>query len=141
MSEELRLAVELAPRHEDVHYLYQRLTEFNDAHAGPMNHLQVAVYLRDGAGAIAGGLAGDLYWEWLHIDVLWIEERYRRQGHGKALVAAVEQEALHRGCHHAHVDTMDFQALPFYQKLGYAVYGELHDVPLGHTRYFLQKAL
>jgi hypothetical protein len=33
-----------------------------------------------------------------------------------------------RGCHHACVDTQDFLALPFYQKRGYAVSGELEDV-------------
>ena len=52
---------------------------------------------------------------------------------------AAEQEARDRGCSHAHCDTYDFQALPFYQKLGYQVFGQLEDYPAGHTRYFLQK--
>ncbi len=36
---------------------------------------------------------------------------------------------------------MSFQALPFYQKLGYTVFGQLDDLPIGHQMYFLQKAL
>ena len=32
-----------------------------------------------------------------------------------------------------------FQALSFYQKLGYQIFGQLEDYPVGHTRYFLQK--
>jgi hypothetical protein len=36
---------------------------------------------------------------------------------------------------------MSFQALPFYLQAGYTVWGELVDMPVGHQRYFLQKAL
>jgi hypothetical protein len=39
------------------------------------------------------------------------------------------------------VDTIDFQALPFYQKLGYTGWGRLDDLPPGHVRYFLKKDL
>jgi len=31
--------------------------------------------------------------------------------------------------------------LPFYDKYGYVVYGELEDMPIGHTRYSLKKKL
>ena len=33
------------------------------------------------------------------------------------------------------------QSLPFYLKHGYALWGQLDDFPVGHTRYFLKKAL
>jgi hypothetical protein len=39
------------------------------------------------------------------------------------------------------VDTYDFQALGFSERLGYAVFGRLDDFPAGHTRFFLQKSL
>ena len=51
-----------------------------------------------------------------------------------------EEEARRRGCHHAWVDTQ-FGARPFYEKLGYRVFGELPDYPPGYNRSFLQKAL
>jgi hypothetical protein len=37
------------------------------------------------------------------------------------------------------LDTFSFQARPFYEKLGYEVFGQLEDYPRGHSRYFLQK--
>jgi hypothetical protein len=40
-----------------------------------------------------------------------------------------------------HLDTMSFQALPFYQKQGYTVFGILEDLPEGHRRYYLRKDL
>jgi len=52
-----------------------------------------------------------------------------------------EEEARRRGCHSVHLDTLSFQALPFYQKHGYAVFGALENHPVGHTRYFLKKKL
>ena len=49
--------------------------------------------------------------------------------------------AARRGCHRASLDTTSFQALPFYLKHGYAIWGQLDDFPIGHSRYFLKKAL
>jgi len=54
---------------------------------------------------------------------------------------AAEAEARKRGCDNAHCDTFDFQALPFYQKLGYETFGHLEDYPANHVRYFLRKRL
>ena len=87
-----------------------------------------------------GGLWGETYWGWLYVDVLAIHEKARNQGWGTRLMAMAEEEALRRGCHHAHLDTFDFQALPFYQKLGYTVFGTLDQFPGEHKRYF-QKVL
>jgi len=71
--------------------------------------------------------------------LLWIAEGFRQRGLGKSLLLAAEREAVHRGCSNAHCDTFDFQSLPFYQRSGYTIFGQLDDYPSGHTRYFLQK--
>lgn len=77
----------------------------------------------------------------LFIHVLWIPPAMRGQRLGTQLIAHAEAEAIARGCHKAIVDTMDWQAKPFYEKQGYAVFGTLADVPMGHERYFMQKVL
>jgi hypothetical protein len=43
--------------------------------------------------------------------------------------------------HHAMVDTFDFQAPGFYQKLGYVEWGVLEDFPGGHRRIYFRKDL
>ena len=52
-----------------------------------------------------------------------------------------EAEAVRRGCASAYLDTFDFQARPFYERLGYQLFGQLDDFPPGGSRYFLRKRL
>jgi hypothetical protein len=52
-----------------------------------------------------------------------------------------EREALLRGCPRVFVDTLSFQALPFYEKCGYSVHSSLPDFPPGGARYSLTKQL
>lgn len=53
----------------------------------------------------------------------------------------IEAAAAARGAESVHVDTYDFQALGFYERNGYEVFGQLDDYPIGHTRFFLRKSL
>jgi ribosomal protein S18 acetylase RimI-like enzyme len=124
-----------------VEHLRNSLTEFNRAHAGNDHHQDLLVTLHDEHKQILGGLIGGTYYGYLHIDLLWVEERNRGQGHGQTLLKTAEKEAIARGCRYAHVDTHGFQALGFYQKRGYTVVGELKDLPPGDCRYLLRKVL
>ncbi|HEV7814701.1 MAG TPA: GNAT family N-acetyltransferase, partial [Janthinobacterium sp.] len=73
--------------------------------------------------------------------VVWLDERLRGHGYGSALMAAAEKEALRRGCAQSYVETLSFQALPFYEKCGYEVFSRLADFPPGGARYALTKKL
>lgn len=57
------------------------------------------------------------------------------------MIKSAEQKAMNKGIERARLYTFDFQALNFYNKLGYTVYGELKDFPEGHTAYYLKKVL
>lgn len=89
--------------------------------------------------SIIGGLAGQVYWEWLHIELLAVPDALRGQGIGRALVAHAEHRAIQEGCHGAWVDTYSFQSPGFYEKLGYERFGELPNYPAGEHRIFLRK--
>jgi hypothetical protein len=52
-----------------------------------------------------------------------------------------ERYAIEKGAEAAFLDTFSFQARPFYEKLGYKVFGTLEDQPPGHTHYWLAKKL
>jgi GNAT superfamily N-acetyltransferase len=93
------------------------------------------------AGNGLGGLEGHTYFGWLFIENLAVDESVRKSGWGTKLLEAAHDEARRRGCHHAWLDTFSFQALPFYEKLGYTIFGTLDDFPSSHQRYFLQRAL
>jgi hypothetical protein len=57
------------------------------------------------------------------------------------ILAAGEAEASQRGCIGVYLDTYSFQAKPFYERLGYQVFGVLPDCPPGATKYYLGKRL
>ena len=99
----------------------------------------LAVLVRDETGAIAGGLTGRTSAAWLYVELFWLPETLRGTGLGKRMMVAAEAEAVRRGCIGAHLDTYDYQAPGFYQKLGYEVFGSIEDHPPGHTRFWMRK--
>jgi GNAT superfamily N-acetyltransferase len=116
------------------------LLAFNQALAGPSGHRTLALVLRNVEGAVIGGLWGSTAHGWLYTQMLVVPDTLRGQGLGARLMQQAEAEAVARGCHHAWVDTQ-FGARGFYERLGYAVFGELPDYPSGFTRSFLHKPL
>jgi GNAT superfamily N-acetyltransferase len=75
------------------------------------------------------------------IDLLWVTEELRGQGHGRRLIAQIEQNAIAMGCNNSRLDTFDFEAKDFYLKCGYRAYGSLAEFPRGHTQFHMQKRL
>ena len=102
----------------------------------------IEVYAEVKPQKLVGGLISYIDWgRWLYIDTIWIDADYRKQGIGEYLVTSAEQKAINQGIKRARLYTFDFQALPFYEKLGYIIYGKLEDFPEGHTIYYLKKIL
>lgn len=91
---------------------------------------------------LAGGLVGHAWAHWLHIDLLWVDERHRGSGLGSRLVAEAERLAREQhGCTGSRVETFDFQAPGFYRKAGYTLVGTVEDYPPGSTDHLLVKKL
>lgn len=102
----------------------------------------IAVYARDDSGKMRGGLIGRRVGEWLDIKYLWVCSETRTSGVGTQLMQMAEEEAKRQGCRHSLVDTLSFQARPFYEKQGYQLKMTLDDFPYqGMQRYYLSKAL
>jgi ribosomal protein S18 acetylase RimI-like enzyme len=98
-------------------------------------------FLRDAEGTIVGGVHGNSGWDWLYVSDLWVSETVRGNGYGTALMREAELEAVNRGCRNIYLDTFSFQAVDFYLKLGFTIFGELENFPPGHRRVFLHKNL
>ncbi len=119
----------------------QGINSYNTQKTGVEDFSHVCFVLREPDETIVAGVIGQTYWGWLHVDLLWVKEELRGRGYGRELLAMAEQEARERGVGHAYLDTFSFQALDFYRRHGYEIFGELPDFPLGHQRYFLAKQL
>ena len=129
------------PSETEIGYVREKLAQFNADHVGDDGHTPVNIVEYTADGEIIGGILGGTYWGWMYIDILWVAEKYRRQGIGTKLLSEAEKEAVRRGCHHVHLDTMSWQAPGFYRKHGYEVIGTLPDIPDGHQKFLLMKAL
>jgi ribosomal protein S18 acetylase RimI-like enzyme len=92
-------------------------------------------------GFILGAALGETGRGWLHISAVFVDEQYRRRQLGTQLMQAAETEAQNRGCFGAYLDTFSYQARPFFEKLGYIVFGTLDDYPVRHQRYYMRKLL
>jgi GNAT superfamily N-acetyltransferase len=119
------------------------LDEFSDPRAGdrhwPEETLCLAIPGPD--GEIRGGLWGRFYYDWLFIELIFIPADLRGQDIGTVLLSMAEARAKSWGAVGIWLDTFSFQARGFYEKRGYAVFGEIADYPAGHQRFFLQKRL
>jgi GNAT superfamily N-acetyltransferase len=129
------------PTPEQIKQIWDGLRGNNLLYVPPPNHTPLVITVCDKEGNILGGLEGGTSWNWLHVDNLWLREDLRGQGYGVKLMQMAEAEAVRRGCNHAMVDTFDFQAPGFYQKLGYVAWGTLEDYPAGRRRIYYRKDL
>lgn len=79
----------------------------------------------DGDGGFIGGLSGQILQRWLYVRLLAVAPQARALGVGRKLMAGAEEEARKRGLVGVYLDTYDFQAPGFYEKLGYSEFGRL----------------
>ena len=131
----------ISPTENEIKYIRDALNQFNSEKVGEDSHTPLNIVEHDEIGNTIGGILGGTYWGWMYIDVLWVHENHRHKGIGSKLLREAEKEAISRGCHHVHLDTMSWQAPEFYRKQGYEVIGTLPNIPSGNQKYLLIKAL
>lgn len=141
MNSNLTITKEEKPEESAWGIIGRGVAAYNREQAGDNGFQRVCYLLRDGEGEIVGGVLAEVYWEWLYIDLLWIDETIRRNGYGTSLMARIEEEARQLGAKNAYLDTFSFQAPEFYENLGYRSFGELGDFPEGMKRFFMRKEL
>ncbi|MEQ5184394.1 GNAT family N-acetyltransferase [Providencia zhijiangensis] len=127
---------------EDKEELFTGLRSYNRSFLQNSYFGQLGVYSKDDNGIMQGGLLASIKGRWLCIDYLWVDESMRKNGLGSQLMHVAEEESKKLGCHNALVDTFSFQALPFYEKLGYVKQMSLPNFPeLGMQRHYLSKEI
>ena len=132
------------PQDEDLEPIRRGLHEYNVSKLGTDvidNYTRLAIVARDAENRVVGGIYGELFWDWLYIQTLWVDEEHRGQGIGTRLLAMAEDAAVSKGFHKSHLETTNFQGLAFYLKNGYQVFGALEGKPAGSTWYYIKKEL
>ena len=116
------------------------ILEFNAQHFDAERQALGFKYL-DKQHELVAGISGHVFGNWLLISWLWCAESARGNGLAESLLTSLENAAIEMGAVQAQLDTLDFQAKPFYEKRGYQVKYQLNNYPLNGTRYFMEKPL
>jgi len=127
------------PSTEALLVVLEGVRDFNRDQTGNERPRSVAYFLREESGEIVGGVRGSLWGRSTHIDALWVDAAHRGRGYGSKLMKAIEAYAAAHEHPLIYLETASFQALPFYESLGYRLFGELPEISEGHTLYFLSK--
>jgi len=131
----------LDAQQQDVDDLLSGLRNYNHTTLWANEKKPIASMLRHIDGSIVGGVFGYISWGWCLIELLWVDDKYRGNDLATQMMKNMEQYAIGEGITRIKLETGSFQALDFYKKLGYEVYAELEDYPIGETNYYLRKLL
>ena len=90
---------------------------------------------------LVGGAIGFIEYNWYFLDLLYVDEEYRKRNIGTNLIKKIEKLAREKHLTGIRMDTWDFQAKGFYEKNGYSVFAEIKNCPPGTIDYYLKKEL
>ncbi len=96
--------------------------------------------IKDGDNVIAC-VGVQIFWGQLHIKYLFVQEQYRLQGIATELMKHAFEFGKSRGCTFAFVETMNFQALEFYQKLSFKIELSRNGYDKGTSFHYLKRDL
>lgn len=103
----------------------------------PEHAARPLILLTHANGETIGGLFAETQLSWLRISIMSVHPEWRSKGIGTALLAEAE-----RGCKHAYVDTMDYQAPQFYLSHGFKIVGQIPDWDShGHSKIYFFKSV
>lgn len=100
-----------------------------------------AFSIRDNKRNIIAGTTAVIYYGCMFIELLWVSPSYRKQGLATKLIKRLEEEAANNKCTMITITTMDWEAKPLYEKLGYKLEFERRGYYADSIRYFLRKDL
>ena len=130
------------PSEEEIKVIQNGLTDYNKNFPGGELDIpipDISLILLDRKRNIVGGVITSMLAGIMHLEVLWVDEKFRRQGLGRDLVLAAENLGKQKGYPASQTWTFSFQAPQFYQSIGYKIKGIYHGYCEGVTEYVLSK--
>ncbi|MCL1086075.1 GNAT family N-acetyltransferase [Shewanella glacialipiscicola] len=119
----------------------QKIVEFNQVQWQGLSRKNIGLKLQNEEGKLLAGISGKTFGNWFSIDYLWVDDSLRQQKIGTRLLLAAEGQAKERGCRFVLLDTLDFQAKPFYERHGYKVQWIQQAYPESGSKFFMLKVL
>jgi GNAT superfamily N-acetyltransferase len=129
------------PEQELIDYLDKKIADFNWANWEVSERTPLAVQVKNESGEVIAGAAARSFGDWLLLDTLWVSDELRGQSVGSKILKEIEVAGKNRGCTKCLLDTLDFQAMPFYEKHGYKTEWVQQGYPKTGCKYFMVKVL
>lgn len=129
------------PIPEDEQVLFEGISDDAAKKKGMERIKSFRIYIKNSNQSVLGGASGVTYYGCLYVDMLWVETSIRNRGFGKKIMEEAEKIARERKCTFATLNTMDWEALPFYQKLGYHIEFVREGYEKASKMYMLRKEL
>ena len=117
------------------------IIDYNSPFFGSNSAQPFTIYIKDSKSEVIAGLTGFYKGKYSRVDLLWVQEDYRSKGIGKKLVLKLEEFSKSKGCLYIQLDTFDFQARPFYEKMGFKCVGTVSKWVEERDCYFMRKTL
>jgi GNAT superfamily N-acetyltransferase len=124
-----------------IDFLDKKIAEFNWARWEVSERKPLAIQIKDDHGNIIAGSSARTFGNWLMINTLWVSEELRGKAIGCKILVELESAAKARGCTLSMLDTLNFQAMPFYEKYGYQTKWIQESYPKTGCKYFMVKEL
>ena len=129
------------PEQALIDFLDMKIAEFNWANWEVSERKPLAIQIKDDKGNVIAGSYARTFGNWLLINTLWVDESLRGNQVGAKILNELENTAKTRGCTLSMLDTLNFQAKPFYEKYGYITKWVQEDYPKTGCKYFMVKEL
>nr|WP_260866327.1 GNAT family N-acetyltransferase [Paenibacillus xylanexedens] len=129
---------------EDSAYVRQQLIAYNAGHVDEAlrdRYEELHFHIQNETGQIVAGVLSTLCWNWVELDILWVDANERHKGYGTQLLLEVERLAREKGCDFIMLNTFSYQAPEFYRKHGYQLMTMIENAPTGHQHYYFKKDL
>ncbi len=99
------------------------------------------IFIKDFDEKVAGGIYGHYLYGCVQIEMLWVAKELRHKEWGLKLMREAEAIARERKCRFATVNTMEWEALSFYQKIGYQIEFTREGYDKQSKMYYLRKKI
>jgi GNAT superfamily N-acetyltransferase len=120
-------------------FLVQKINDFNQQNWEVKQQIPIAIKVSNKESEIIAGASGRTFGDWFLLDTLWVSESLRGKNLGSKLLNDIEIAAKNRGCKKALLDTLNFQAMPFYEQQGYSIEWTQMGYPRIGCKYFMTK--
>ena len=137
----MKIEVLEKPEQDLLDFLDKKIDDFNWANWEVKKRLPLAVQIKNDQDEVIAGAAARTFGDWLLLDTLWVSDKLRGQNIGSKILKEIEISGKKRGCVKCLLDTLNFQAMPFYEKHGYKIEWIQEQYPKTGCKYFMIKVL